>query len=77
MKVNGVDTPVWEIKPHVTKLTASKQNGKLRDATIYVTADSKREILQLKSEVFIGNVLYQNGFIYTFWANWKYSTRSC
>ena len=56
MKVNGAETPVWEIKPHVTKLTAAKQNGKLRDATIFVTADTKREILQLKSEVFIGNV---------------------
>ncbi|MEZ4754203.1 MAG: DUF3108 domain-containing protein [Bdellovibrionota bacterium] len=56
MELNGKKIPVWEIKPEVLKLTSAKQPGKLRDASIYVTADDKREILQIKSEVFIGNV---------------------
>lgn len=56
MKVNGVERPVWVISPKVKKLTDSNPKEKLRRAWIYVTADSKREILQIKSEVFIGSV---------------------
>jgi len=55
MEVNGVERPVWVIKPHVETLT-SKSPSKLREAWIYMTADSFREILEIKSEVFIGTV---------------------
>lgn len=55
MSVNGVKKPVWVVSPKVEKLGNKKKN-KLRKAWIYVTADKAREILQIKSEVFIGSV---------------------
>lgn len=56
MKVNGVVTDVWVITPTVSNLTSPSANKKLREAKIYVTADSKRDILMIKSSVFIGTV---------------------
>lgn len=56
MKVNGEDRKVWVIVPEVKNLNDPKKNRKLRRAEIYVTADKYREILQIKSSVFIGNV---------------------
>lgn len=56
MKVNGEDRPVWVIEPAVRNLVNQAQSKKLRSAQIYVTADKAREILQIKSKVFIGTV---------------------
>ena len=56
MEVNGEMRDVWVIEPSVKKLNTSKQNNKLRSAKMYVTADKKREILEIDSEVFIGSV---------------------
>jgi len=56
MTVNGTPRDVWVISPRVRNLTNPEKAGKLREAKIYVTADSSREILQIVSEVFIGSV---------------------
>ncbi|MCB0332924.1 MAG: DUF3108 domain-containing protein [Bdellovibrionales bacterium] len=56
MKVNGELRPVWVIVPKVIKLTAGDGKSKLRKARIYVTADERKEILLIKSDVFIGSV---------------------
>jgi hypothetical protein len=56
MTVNGQVKPVWVISPKVTKLTEKKDDKKLRKAFIYVTDDKARDILQIKSEVFVGTV---------------------
>lgn len=55
MKVNGEDRDVWVIVPGVRN-TKNEPNKKLREAKIYVTADTKREVLQIVSKVFIGSV---------------------
>ena len=56
IKVNGDERDVWVIKPSVQNLTNVQQSSKLREAKIFVTADDKREVLQIKSSVFIGSV---------------------
>lgn len=57
MDVNGQTREVWVIEPKVKKLnTDDYGKGKLRTAKIYITADEKREILKISSEVFIGSV---------------------
>jgi hypothetical protein len=54
--INGENRDVWVIAPNVTKLNDPTAEKKLREAKIYVSADRARDILQIKSEVFIGNV---------------------
>lgn len=56
MTINGEDREVWLISPRVKKLTSTKADKKLRSAVIYMTADAKREIIKIESEVFIGTV---------------------
>ncbi len=56
MNVNGDERDVWVIQPKVKKISAISEYKKLREANIYVTADSKREILKISSQVFIGSV---------------------
>ena len=56
IEVNGVDREVWDIMPKVYDLTDDKLTKKLREAHIFVTTDSKREILKISSSVFIGSV---------------------
>ncbi len=56
MWVNGELKDVWVIVPKIKNFSSPGQVKKLREAKIYVTADSKREILQIVSEVFIGSV---------------------
>jgi hypothetical protein len=56
LRVNGEERPVWVIEPRVLNLTSMKNNDKLRKAQIFVTADSRREVLRISSEVFIGSV---------------------
>jgi hypothetical protein len=61
MKVSGVQRDVWVIVPKVQSLSdpEGKTVKKLRDAKIYITADPAREILQIRSSVFIGSVVTQ------------------
>ena len=56
MTINGEQRLVSIVVPQVMNLNDETKNKKLRRAEIYVTADNAREILQIKSEVFIGNV---------------------
>jgi len=56
MDINGQKRDVWIISPHVTKLTEKEPSDKLREASIYVTADKSREVIQITSSVFVGSV---------------------
>lgn len=56
MVINGEKRLVSIVVPDVKNLNDETKNKKLRRAEIYVTADSARELLQIKSQVFIGNV---------------------
>jgi hypothetical protein len=56
MEFNGVEREVWLIEPKVENLSDPSANSKLRKATIYLTTDNRREVLAVKSKVFIGNV---------------------
>lgn len=56
MKVNSNPVDVWVISPKVKNLTSPGSNKKLREAKIYITADESRQLLKIKSEVFIGSV---------------------
>jgi hypothetical protein len=56
IEVNGVSRPVWIIEPEVQNLNKKEKASKLRKAYLYVTADKYRDVLQIKSEVFIGTV---------------------
>lgn len=56
MRVNDEVRDVWVVSPKVLNLTNPASNKKLRQAHIYVTADEKREVLQVVSSVFIGSV---------------------
>lgn len=56
MEVNGVTRDVWVISPAVDNLTAKKANKKLREARIYITDDSNRDVVKIASSVFIGEV---------------------
>ena len=54
--VNGERVKVWVITPGVNQLPEATPHKKLKAAKIYVTADNRREILMITSEVFIGTV---------------------
>jgi hypothetical protein len=56
IEVNDKTQDVWVISPSVTKLTDPDSPNKLREANIYLTADEKRDVLLIESEVFIGTV---------------------
>lgn len=55
--INGKKRKVWEVEPSVTNLNKNEKHDKLRRATMYVTADKYREVLQLVSEVYVGSVV--------------------
>lgn len=55
LKVNGIERSVWVIEPRVQKI-GDTGKSKLRQAKIYLTDDSFREILEIESEVFVGSV---------------------
>lgn len=52
----GTMRDVWVIVPRVKNLTTTEPVQKLREAKIYLTTDSAREILKIESSVFIGKV---------------------
>ena len=54
--MNGHTSECWVVKPTVKNLTSAKSDSKLREARIYVTKDSRRDVLKIESEVFIGTV---------------------
>jgi hypothetical protein len=56
LKVNGETKNCLVISPRVQKVNTSEPQHKLREAKIYVTDDSKREVVKIVSEVFVGAV---------------------
>lgn len=56
IEYRGVMRDVWVITPRVKNLTTTEPVQKLRNAKVYVTTDSAREILKIESSVFIGSV---------------------
>lgn len=56
IEFQGKKRRVWVLKPRVWNLVKTSHNKKIRDASIYLTQDSSREILKLESQVFIGSV---------------------
>ncbi len=56
LEVNDKVYQVWVISPKVKNLSYPNSESKLRKARIYMTADERREILEIESSVFIGSV---------------------
>jgi hypothetical protein len=56
IKVLDKNYDTFKVTPKVEKLTDSKGEKRLREATIWITADEKRDIVQLKSELFLGSI---------------------
>lgn len=56
VRINDQPRRVWVIEPSVKNLVDQTQAKKLRRAEIFVTADESRELLLIKSNVFIGTV---------------------
>jgi hypothetical protein len=57
IEIDDKEYKVWVISPTVKKLSVKKEEPqKLRSAEIYLTADKRRDIVGIKSEVFIGSV---------------------
>lgn len=56
MKVLGEQREVFVFKPKVFNLSKDGIADKLRQAEIYITADNNRDIVKIKSEVFVGSV---------------------
>ncbi len=52
----GAQRNVFVISPQVRNLTTTKPRSKLREAFIYISDDSQRDILRIESSVFIGMV---------------------
>ncbi|MGH7775058.1 MAG: DUF3108 domain-containing protein, partial [Candidatus Binatia bacterium] len=46
----------YKIIPRVTNITRSGYAGRVREATVWISADEKRKPLKLVSQVFIGSV---------------------
>lgn len=57
IRYKGETRPVIVITPQVRNLTTTKPRSKLRQAFIYVSDDTHREVLRIESSVFIGRVI--------------------
>lgn len=56
VKVGGKMVEAYPVTPIVKKLTDSEGEKRLRRCVIWVSADEKRDVLKLESEVFVGSV---------------------
>ena len=54
--VGGRSVEAYKITPTIKKLTDTEGEKKFRSATIWISADDKREVLKMESEIFIGSV---------------------
>lgn len=54
--IKGEMREAWKIVPTIKNLTNPDKNSKFRSATIYLSTDKSREILKIKSSVFVGSV---------------------
>lgn len=57
LEINGKEREVFVISPTVKNVTKPEQDKKLRKAEIYLTADKHREIIKIRSAVFVGSVI--------------------
>ena len=56
LKIMGKTRKAYKVTPSVDKLTDSKGEKRLKSAHFWISADGRREILKLESEVFFGAV---------------------
>ncbi len=56
IEVAGEQRESFKVVPTVKKLTDTEGEQRLRAATLWISADDKREVLKLKSEVLVGSV---------------------
>lgn len=56
IEVNERNYDTYRIRPTVRKLTDTEGEKKLKSATIWITADFRREIVKIESSVWIGSV---------------------
>ncbi len=54
--VNNKNYLCYKVIPEVQKLTDSEGETRLKSASIWITADSKREIIKIESDVLVGSV---------------------
>ena len=56
IEVLGRSLDTFKVIPHVEKLTDSEGEKRLSSASIWITADARRDVVKLESEVFVGSV---------------------
>jgi len=57
LEIGDKEYDTFRVVPHVEKLTdTEKQDKRLKYAELWITADAKRQVVQLKSEVAVGSV---------------------
>ena len=56
IKVAGKDRDSFRVTPHVKKLTDTKGENRLKQATLWISAGEDREVLKLESKVLVGRV---------------------
>ena len=56
VEVGDREVEAFKIEPKVKKLTDTEGEKKFRSATLWISADDKREVLKMESEVFVGSV---------------------
>ena len=56
IKSNGKDFLCYKVIPEVKKLTDTEGEKRLRSASIWITADEKREVIKIESNVLIGSI---------------------
>ena len=56
MVIGGELREAWEIVPTVKNLTNPQKNKKFQSGRIYLSTDKSREVLKIKSKVFVGSV---------------------
>jgi len=57
IKIAGEQRKVWKLEPVIKNITKPNSESKLKQAFIYLSADEKREILKISSDVYIGSVV--------------------
>ncbi len=56
IRVNNKDYLCYKVTPKIKKLTDTEGEKKFNSASIWITADEKREIVKLESSVFVGSI---------------------
>lgn len=59
IEADGIERLAWQITPSVRNLNKNEPAKKLHQASIYVSADGRRDILRIESDVYLGTVVTQ------------------